>query len=86
MHNIFDETFNGMPRSEMYRAWMISDLFPNERQPVLSNWHPEDLEAYCGVYDTPTRYWMEIEHFGYGPRYNGDVYPYEEGPFADPSN
>lgn len=33
---------------EMYQAWVMPELFPDERQPVLANWHPEDLAAYCG--------------------------------------
>lgn len=49
-HGIFDSTFNGMGRSEMYRAWAIPELFPKEPQPRLENWSDEDLEAYCGIY------------------------------------
>lgn len=48
MNTIFDETFNGMARSEMYRSWLVPDLFPLERQPVLKNWHAEDIEMYVG--------------------------------------
>lgn len=33
---------------QMYKAWAAPDIYPNEPQPVLSNWHPEDLVAYCG--------------------------------------
>lgn len=33
---------------DMYRAWVAPDLYPNERQPRLENWHPEDLIATCG--------------------------------------
>lgn len=32
----------------MYQAWVMPELFPEERQPVLTNWDPEDLVAYCG--------------------------------------
>lgn len=37
-------------RTDMYRAWTAQDdeLYPDERQPVLSNWDPEDLIAFCG--------------------------------------
>ncbi len=35
-------------RGEMYEAWVMPELHPDEPQPVLSNWHPEDLAAYCG--------------------------------------
>ena len=48
--NIFDSQFNGMAGASMYRAWNLPELFPDERQPVLSNWPAEDLEAYCGIY------------------------------------
>ncbi|MBM4592646.1 hypothetical protein GS454_04660 [Rhodococcus hoagii] len=48
MNTIFDSTFSGMPGAEMYRAWTIPDLFPEQPQPVLSNWDPADLEMYCG--------------------------------------
>lgn len=34
--------------SEMYKAWAAPDLFPDQPQPVLSNWHPEDLIATVG--------------------------------------
>lgn len=84
--DIFDGALNGMPGIDMYRAWVWPDAYPKERQPVLKNWDPEDLEAYCGEYTTARRWQLEIEHYGFGPRYPGDVYPYEEGPFADPSN
>ena len=47
--NIFDSQFNGMAGSQMYRAWAIPDLFPEERQPRLENWSADDLEAYCGI-------------------------------------
>lgn len=39
--------------SDMYQAWVFPELFPEEPQPALQNWHPEDLAAYCGgVYAT----------------------------------
>jgi hypothetical protein len=36
--------------TDMYRAWTAQDdaLYPGERQPALSNWHEEDLIAFCG--------------------------------------
>ena len=49
MIGIFDEVFNGAGRSEMYRSWLVPDLFPHERPPRLENWSLEDLEAYCGI-------------------------------------
>ena len=45
---LFDTDF---PRSDMYRAWVFPELFPNEMQPVLANWSDEDLEAFCGIYN-----------------------------------
>jgi hypothetical protein len=45
--NIFDIGTLSV-QSEMYEAWVFPDLHPDERQPVLKNWHPEDLAAYCG--------------------------------------
>lgn len=77
LDNIFGSAFSQCARSDMYRAWVYPELYPNERQPVLSNWSVEDLEAYCGIYPD------SVLH---APRYYGDLYPYEEGPFADPSN
>lgn len=48
MSHIFDAKFNGMARSEMYRAQLMPDLFPYERPMMLENWPIEDLVAYCG--------------------------------------
>jgi hypothetical protein len=45
--NIFD-IGSVSAQQEMYQAWTMPELFPDERQPVLRNWHPEDLAAYCG--------------------------------------
>lgn len=45
--NVFD-VGAVIARSDMYKAWVAPDLYPYERQPVLQNWHPEDLVAYCG--------------------------------------
>lgn len=49
VNGIFDGTFNGMGAGQMYRAWVVPDLYPEERQPRLENWPAEDLEAYCGI-------------------------------------
>ena len=46
---IFDGALNGAARIDMYRSWVHPDLYPKERQPVLQNWSPEDLWAYCGI-------------------------------------
>jgi len=45
--NIFDPEFSGL---EMYRAWVMPEMYPNQPQPRLENWSKEDLEMYCGVY------------------------------------
>lgn len=50
MHNIFDSTFNGMARSELYRSYFVPDLFPHEKPARIQNWPEEDREAYCGIY------------------------------------
>lgn len=51
MNNIFDAKFNGMPRSELYRAQLTPDLFPHERPMMIQNWSKEEREAYCGIYE-----------------------------------
>ena len=48
MRSIFDEDFNGMARSEMYRALLVPDLFPHENPMLLHNWPRQDLEMYVG--------------------------------------
>ena len=45
--NIFDIGAVSVEQ-EMYQAWVMPELFPDQRQPVLKNWHPEDLAATCG--------------------------------------
>lgn len=46
--SLFSPGMNDAPRIRMYRSWVFPGLYPNEPQPVLSNWHPEDIAAYCG--------------------------------------
>jgi hypothetical protein len=46
--NIMDPVFNGMGRSEMYRACLFPDLFPHEKPMLLHQWPLEDLVMYCG--------------------------------------
>lgn len=48
MDSVLDHSSLGLERRDMYRAWVLPDEFPNEKQPRLENWHPEDLVAYCG--------------------------------------
>lgn len=33
---------------DMYKAWAAPDVDSEQPQPVLKNWHSEDLVAYCG--------------------------------------
>lgn len=53
MNNLLDPTFNGMPRSELYRAQVFPELFPHEREMRLENWSQDDLEMYVGGVFTP---------------------------------
>jgi len=48
MHNLIDALFNGMPGSEMYRAQIFPELFPDQPEMRLDNWPLEDLEMYVG--------------------------------------
>lgn len=48
MDSIFDSTFNGAGRSEMYRAQLVPDAFPHEKSMLVDNWSQEDREMYCG--------------------------------------
>jgi hypothetical protein len=38
------------------------------------------------IADFDMGYHPRLEDKVWAPRYNGDLYPYDEGPFADPSN
>ena len=58
MSNLLDSTFNGMPRSELYRAQLFPELWPHEKEMMLENWSQDDLEMYVGGIFTP----------GYGER------------------
>ena len=51
--NLMDSLFNGMGGSEMYRAQVFPELFPNQPQMRLENWSLEDLEQYVGGKFTP---------------------------------
>jgi hypothetical protein len=50
MNDLFVGPISSTPCADMYRAWVIPDLYPNERQPRLENWSAEDKEAFCGIY------------------------------------
>jgi hypothetical protein len=52
-HNVFDPVFNGMGRSEMYRAWITPELFPHEKPALLENWSIDDLQMFVGGDFTP---------------------------------
>lgn len=52
MISIFDCAFNGMPRSEMYRALIFPELFPHEKRMLIENWPTQDVEEYCGCEHT----------------------------------
>jgi hypothetical protein len=47
MHSIFDAEVTDA-HQRMYQGWVFPDIFNGEPQPVLKNWHPEDLVAFCG--------------------------------------
>lgn len=40
-------------RTDMYRAQVFPELYPNEKPMLIGNWPQEDLEAYCGGVYTP---------------------------------
>ena len=46
--NIIDPVFNGMGRSEMYRALIFPNIFPHEKPMLIENWSKQDREMYCG--------------------------------------
>jgi hypothetical protein len=48
IRSIFDASFNGAPRSEMYRSWVTPELFPHEKRALVENWPDDDLEMFCG--------------------------------------
>lgn len=48
MVNIFDGIFNGMPRSELYRAQSFPELFPHEKNMLIDQWSLQDRQMYCG--------------------------------------
>lgn len=53
MNSIFDGSFNGSPRSQMYRALVAPDLFKREMPMLIDNWSDDDREMYCGGEYTP---------------------------------
>ena len=48
MMNIFDPEFSSIVRSDMYRAFVMPELFPGERPARIDNWSAEDRAAWCG--------------------------------------
>lgn len=55
MINIFDPQFNGIPRSELYRAQVTPELFPHEPRVRIENWSDEEREMFCGIYTDARR-------------------------------
>jgi hypothetical protein len=45
-----DSQFNGMGRSELYRAQVFPELFPHEKPMLIEQWSVEEREMYCGIY------------------------------------
>lgn len=45
MNNIFDIEIT---RLELYRSYVVPELYPNERPARVDNWPAEDREMYCG--------------------------------------
>lgn len=45
MDNIFDITIT---RIELYRSFVVPELYPTERPARIGNWSAEDREMYCG--------------------------------------
>ena len=35
-------------RTDMYRAAVFPELYPDEKPMLVENWHEEDRAAYCG--------------------------------------
>lgn len=50
LDSVFSPGFSSCVRSEMYRAWVYPEIYPEQPQPRLVNWHPEDLVMFCGIY------------------------------------
>lgn len=47
-NHLFDGMFNGMARSELYRAQLVPELFPHEKPMLVDNWPEQDREMYVG--------------------------------------
>lgn len=46
--NIFDDLFNDMSGSGLYRAQVSPDLYPGYPRMLIENWSQQDVESYCG--------------------------------------
>lgn len=46
--SLFDGLFNGMPRSELYRAQVFPEVFPHEKRMLVENWSVDDQQMYVG--------------------------------------
>lgn len=56
-HTIFDGLFNGMGGGELYRSYVIPELYPSHQkapQPRLENWDPEEIAIWIHGSGDPT--------------------------------
>ncbi|QBJ04853.1 hypothetical protein SEA_ELEPHANTOON_52 [Mycobacterium phage Elephantoon] len=58
MDSVFDGAFNG-PGSEMYRAEVAPDLWPNHPPMLLQNWLPEERAMFIGGEEAKAFYRLE---------------------------
>jgi hypothetical protein len=49
--DLFEGSIND--RTDMYRAQVFPELYPDEKPMLVENWHPEDREAFVGGEYTP---------------------------------
>ncbi|ASR77154.1 hypothetical protein KIV66_gp46 [Mycobacterium phage MyraDee] len=60
MDSIFDGAFNGQPCSEMYRAQVVPELFPDQPRMRVENWPAEDRAYLVGGEEAKAFYRNEI--------------------------
>ncbi|MGW3992189.1 hypothetical protein ACWEF6_01755 [Amycolatopsis sp. NPDC004772] len=46
MNNLFE--IDKLVRQDLYRSYVMPELYPDERPAMVGNWSAEDREAYCG--------------------------------------
>ncbi|WP_280485406.1 hypothetical protein [Nocardia cyriacigeorgica] len=44
--SIFDSEWNGIPGIDMYRSWVVPELYPDERPARIENWHEDERADY----------------------------------------